>query len=36
MNTNEQQCVDYIQLVYADAAANQVIMLGGSGLYHAR
>lgn len=31
MNTNEQQCVGYIQLVYADTASNQVITLGGAG-----
>ncbi|MFS2025178.1 hypothetical protein [Massilia sp. CT11-137] len=31
MNTNEQQCVGSIRLVYADTASNQVITLGGAG-----
>lgn len=31
MNTNEQQCVGSIRLMYADTASNQVITLGGAG-----
>jgi hypothetical protein len=31
MNTTEQQCVGFIQLVYSDTASNQVITLGGAG-----
>lgn len=31
MNTNEQQCVGYIQVVYADTTSNEVITLGGAG-----
>lgn len=31
MNTNDQQCVGSIRLVYADTASNQVITLGGAG-----
>jgi hypothetical protein len=31
MNTNDQKCVGYIQLVYADTASNQIITLGGAG-----
>ena len=31
MDTREQQCVGYIQVMYADTAANQIITLGGAG-----
>ena len=31
MNTNEQQCVGSIRLVYADTTSNDVITLGGAG-----
>lgn len=31
MNTNKQQCVGSIRLVYADTTSNQVITLGGAG-----
>lgn len=31
MNTKQQQCVGYIQVVYADTASNEVITLGGAG-----
>ncbi len=30
MNTNEQQCVGSIRLVYADTTSNEVITLGGA------
>lgn len=31
MNTNEQQCVGSIRLLYADTISNDVITLGGAG-----